>query len=480
MRSLALSVAAAISALVIAACGSGKENESSQTAAASTSGQSAIPSGSVLFLALGNYASDLYTINADGTDPIQLADSVSDEILPQWSPDGKQIAFSSRNRDGEPFSDVFVVDADGRNERNLTNSKAWDVFDSWSPDGTRLLYNTDGYGRTDYWTIGVDGSDAARVAEDDWCSDLDWSPDGKRLVGCQCAIGNRGDCSLFTVDARGSDMKTIVGPHGGIYGPRWSPDGSRLLYIERTERASDRIFVVDIAGGEPREIYEGPIAFEVEQASPPVWSPDGRTIAVATGSQLLGISADGGNRSVVAADRAAYLAWSPDSTRIGISALRGDIAHLFVTIVSTGSSVEMSSGPIGWGLSWSPDGSRIVFPDNSKRQDGVYWLSPTDRGRGLVAPFVQGVGKTPEPQPSLQGGCRVREAGSRWECLSPDGNTIATTAPVLDANGRGFNRLALIDTSTNARTEISPPVIDIAYTRPAWSANGESFNSIPW
>ena len=81
---------------------------------------------------------EVYVMNADGTNPINLTNHPARDGGPAWSPDGTRIAFST-NRDGnwekKPNDnwEVYVMNADGTNPINLTNHPAWDSGPAWEP-----------------------------------------------------------------------------------------------------------------------------------------------------------------------------------------------------------------------------------------------------------------------------------------------------------------------------------------------------------
>ena len=89
---------------------------------------------------------EIYVMNSDGTNPINLTQSPNrPDGLSCWSPDGKQIAFKSAEiskKDGIFQSDVWVMDADGSNPHNLTNHDALDRAPDWSPDGNQIVFES--------------------------------------------------------------------------------------------------------------------------------------------------------------------------------------------------------------------------------------------------------------------------------------------------------------------------------------------------
>src|SRR5262245_10794783 len=94
--------------------------------------------GQIVFVANlgGNDNHDVYVIDADGSKLTRLTTDPAYENSPEWSPDGKQIAFAS---DRTNSWEIYVMNIDGTDQRQVT-SYGINEEPHWSPDGTKIAY----------------------------------------------------------------------------------------------------------------------------------------------------------------------------------------------------------------------------------------------------------------------------------------------------------------------------------------------------
>ena len=110
---------------------------------------------------MGNY--DIFTLDPDTGEIVQLTDDPATDTHPMWSPDGEQIVFSS-DRDGD--FEIYVMNADGSDVQQLTRNDASDVEPRWQPNGEYILYVSDVNGNWDLYVVSVDGLIVRQLTND--------------------------------------------------------------------------------------------------------------------------------------------------------------------------------------------------------------------------------------------------------------------------------------------------------------------------
>ena len=352
----------------------------------------------------GNY--DIFVVDADGSNPVQITNDDYRETRLAWSPDGTRIAYVRFTHEsyyrpddfryGDDLSDysdehfdIFVIDADGSNPVRVTYDDYRELAPVWSPDGTRIAYTRDvepdqrGI-MPEIIVVGADGTDPLRLA--DGGIDPVWSPDGTLI-----AYEHRGRIHLTEPD--GSGTTQLVGGQD----PSWSPDGTRIAYssdrapasVDRTGSGAGADGVLLLAGNGAR-LYDEPAALtsEIHTIAPdgtnhtqlthagwdkfdPQWSPDGTRILYAdpgwgVDGDVFVMNADGTGSRLVTED-GHNPAWSPDGSSVYYTRFRPlsywarDIFVIHADGTNLATLVENADDP-----DWSPDGTRIAYTSDGQ------------------------------------------------------------------------------------------------------------------
>jgi TolB protein len=191
----------------------------------------------------------------------------SEERYPAWSPDGKQVIFTSNLEDGRTYN-YYIADDNGLNLKKITSLPAGSVayWGAFTHDGQWIYFNEGNTARI--FRVKPDGTQQEVVAEG---RDANISPDGNKLVFTQQGQKNWG---VWIMDSDGKNRRQIIAEESEIGGiaPVWSPDGKRVAFSMQVGEIAE-IFSCNADGSDLRQLTR------LNQiSSSPSYSPDGEYI----------------------------------------------------------------------------------------------------------------------------------------------------------------------------------------------------------
>lgn len=187
----------------------------------------------------------IYVMNANGSGKHRLTTEADNNILPAWSPTGSRIAFVS-DRDAD--AQIYVMDATGRNQRPVTTQAEYAVFPTWAPDGKRIAFTCVRNGRTAICSVSVSGGRVATILTAPRrfkeLSAADWSPDGRKIV-FQSQVGKNFD--VYVVGADGKGLRRLTTDAANDSYPAWSPDGRHIVFSSNRSGGTE-LYVMNADG----------------------------------------------------------------------------------------------------------------------------------------------------------------------------------------------------------------------------------------
>ena len=322
------------------------------------------------------------------------------------SPDGKKVLYMvtyyniAQNKGN---SEIFVMNADGTEKRQLTISEHRESSAKWMNDSENILFISNKKGSAQLWKMKVDGTDDKKISEwPDGISDFMLSPDGKKVVFIADVKAGKSITDRhpdlpeatgfiaedlmykhwdewagmvphpFVADFDGKHLsnekdlldgepyEAPVKPMGGIEQLAWSPDSKTIAYCSRKKTGkayaistNSDIYFYDLASGETKNITDGMMGYDLN----PAFSPDGK-----------------------------WMAWESQERE----GCESDKHRLFVMNLQTGEKRDLSVNfdQNSESLVWSNDSKLIYFVSV---WHGVYNIYKADVQTGEIAQITKGV-----------------------------------------------------------------------------------------
>ena len=286
---------------------------------------------------------NLWKVQSDGGWPLQLAVSDDRQFGAVWSPDGKWIVYN-QDFGGSEYYDLFAVPSDGGAPVNLTNTP--DISETnphFSPDGKMIAfeYKPKTAPVVDIALLDWNSRQVKKLTneqtKDHLWSLVDWTDDGKYIIASRLNAGFD-DASVYRIDVASGNAEELT-PHEGkvlVLASSVSPDGKTVMVSSNQKGGYQNVALLDIASKQLKWITD--TQWEASSGS---FSPDGK---LAT--------------------------WTLNADGITTTYLY-DIAH------GKSEAVSMPEGltfPDGTPNPFSPDGKSLLISHQSSQRPSDLWV----------------------------------------------------------------------------------------------------------
>ena len=265
----------------------------------------------ILFTSERDGNREVYMMNPDGSEQVNLTQHPATDLEAAWSPTGEQILFVS---DREGTRDLYLMDADGSNVRRVFKQKidVWRTAPTWSPDSKQFVYQIKD------WNFVKGGLYLATFGEEDAefigkYNTPEWSPNDPEIV-CSDHHGPGAKLTFINIHTREVEQPLPIEALLWQFEVSWSAAGDRLAFagnrhplpvildrgLHRVWKNKQTIYIVNRDGTGLRQLVDED---DREVWFPELWSPelspDGSEVLYTEGPQIFKVDVNSGIRTLM-------------------------------------------------------------------------------------------------------------------------------------------------------------------------------------
>ena len=199
----------------------------------------------------GNF--EIYEMSLDGSNPTRLTNNPANDFSAAYSPEGTKIAFET-TRDGN--YEIYTMNSDGSNPINLTNNPARETNVLYSPVGTKLAFSTNRDGFPEVYTMNLDGSNPTNLTNTPCCSEVNiaYSPEGTKIA---FSTNRNGNFEVYVMNSDGSNPTNLTRNSAADVHPAFSRDGKQIAFSTNRD-GNYEVYTMDLDGSNPTRLTNSP------------------------------------------------------------------------------------------------------------------------------------------------------------------------------------------------------------------------------
>jgi TolB protein len=212
------------------------------------------------FSALGRDGFQIHMFSIVLNRMVNFAASGGTNLSPAWSPDGKDLAFSS-SRSGDP--EIWITDTSGGDARRVTSFVGPDVSPVFNPrTGAQIAWISGRTSLPQLYIMGTDGSAVQRMTDGGYATSPSWSPNGQFLAFAwdrKYGPGAPGGQDIYVMEIATKKWIQLTHDGGRCDFPSWSPDGRHIVYANTSNGSASGMKVwTMLADGTQKRALTGP------------------------------------------------------------------------------------------------------------------------------------------------------------------------------------------------------------------------------